>query len=383
MWAIYRPLISFLAEVRGGYAEVRGGNDYLDVCLGMISSMTLNTQHSTLNTSKLPLESGAVLPRVRVAYHTYGTLNAERSNVVWVCHALTANSDVVAWWPGLVGVGFHYDPRDWFIVCANVLGSCYGSTGPLTPLADGAAPPYQDFPLLTIRDMVAAHERLRRHLGIARVHTLLGGSLGGQQALEWAIQQPAVFAHLVVLATNARHSPWGIAFNEAQRLAILADPTYHDATPAGGQAGLKAARAVALLSYRSYEAYDQTQAETTDDKLTDFRASAYQRYQGDKLAARFNAYTYVTLSRAMDTHHVGRGRGGVAAALAQIRARTLVLGLSSDVLFPPAEQQLLAQHIPGATYAAMDSRFGHDGFLIETEQITRHLERFYAYSLVK
>ena len=346
--------------------------------------MTLNSQPLTLNTSEeLPLESGAVLPRVRVAYHTYGTLNAERSNVVWVCHALTASSDVVAWWPGLVGAGFHYDPRDWFIVCANVLGSCYGSTGPLTPGANGAPPPYQNFPLLTIRDMVAAHEWLRRHLVLGRVHTLLGGSLGGQQALEWAIQQPDLFEHLVVLATNAQHSPWGIAFNEAQRLAILADPTYHAATPAGGQAGLRAARAVALLSYRGYEAYAQTQAETTDAKLTDFRASAYQRYQGDKLAARFNAYTYVTLSRAMDAHNVGRGRGGVAAALAHIRARTLVLALSSDLLFPPAEQQLLARHIPGATHAEMDSRFGHDGFLIETEQITRHLEQFYAYSLVK
>ena len=343
----------------------------------------MNSPHYFLSDEPLPLESGAALPRVRVAYHTYGTLNAERNNVVWVCHALTASSDVVAWWPGLVGAGCHYDPQDWFIVCANVLGSCYGSTGPLTPPAEGDAALYQDFPLLTIRDMVAAHERLRQHLGIGRVHTLLGGSLGGQQALEWAIQQSAVFAHLVVLATNAQHSPWGIAFNEAQRLAILADPTYHDATPAGGQAGLKAARAVALLSYRSYEAYDQTQAETTDAKLTDFRASAYQRYQGDKLAARFNAYTYVTLSRAMDTHNVGRGRGGGAAALGQIRARTLVLGLSSDVLFPPVEQQLLAQHIPEATYAEMASRFGHDGFLIETEQITRHLERFYAYSLVK
>ncbi|SHJ70518.1 homoserine O-acetyltransferase [Hymenobacter daecheongensis DSM 21074] len=328
----------------------------------------------------LPLEGGAVLPTVQVAYQTVGTLNAARDNVVWVCHALTANADVLGWWPGLFGPGCHFDPADWFIVCANILGSCYGSTGPLTPVESGAEPLYHAFPLLTVRDMVAAHEQLRQHLGLARIHTLIGGSLGGQQALEWAVQQPAVFGHLVVLATNARHSPWGIAFNEAQRLAIFADPTYHAATPAGGQAGLKAARAVALLSYRSYNAYGNSQAEPDAARLTDFRASSYQQYQGDKLVARFDAYSYVALSRAMDSHNVGRGRGGPEAALRQIRARTLVIGINSDVLFPPVEQQLLARHIPGAQYAEMASGFGHDGFLIETAQITHVLERFYVQS---
>ena len=317
-----------------------------------------------------------MLPRVQVAYHTYGTLSPARDNVVWACHALTANADVLSWWPGLFGPDCHFDPANWFIVCANVLGSCYGSTGPLTATESEEAQ-YQDFPLLTIRDMVAAHEALRRHLGVEQIHTLIGGSLGGQQALEWAIQQPAVFEHLVLLATNAQHSPWGIAFNEAQRLAIFADPTYSSATPTGGQIGLKAARAVALLSYRSYEAYGNTQQEPDQEKITDFRASSYQQYQGDKLVARFNAYTYVALSRAMDSHHVGRGRGSIAAALSQIRARTLVLSITSDVLFPPSEQQLLARHIPGAMYAEMDSGFGHDGFLIETAQITHFLERFY------
>jgi homoserine O-acetyltransferase len=231
-----------------------------------------------------------------------------------------------------------------------------------------------------VRDMVAAHEALRQHLGLTQIHTLIGGSLGGQQAVEWAVQQPAAFEHLVLLATSAQHSPWGIAFNETQRLAIFADPTYFSATPEGGQAGLKAARAVALLSYRSYEAYANRQAEPAADKLTDFRASSYQQYQGNKLTARFDAYSYVTLSRAMDSHNVGRGRGGIAAALGRIRARTLVIGISSDGLFPPAEQQLLARHIPGAQYAEMASGFGHDGFLIETAQITHLLEQFYVRS---
>ncbi|GAB3233460.1 homoserine O-acetyltransferase [Hymenobacter seoulensis] len=330
----------------------------------------------------LRLESGAILPQVNVTYHTYGRLNASRDNVLWVCHALTANSDVLSWWPGLVGPGCYFDPADWFIVCANVLGSCYGTTGPASADADTEQAPYQAFPLLTIRDMVAAHEALREHLALPSIHTLIGGSLGGQQAVEWAVQRPALFENLVLLATNARHSAWGIAFNEAQRLAIFADPTYHTTTPDGGAAGLRAARATALLSYRSHHAYGRTQTETDDEKLDDFLASSYQRYQGDKLVARFNAHSYVALSRAMDSHHVGRGRGSVKAALGRIRARTLVLGITSDILFPTSEQQQLARYIRGAQYAEMESEYGHDGFLIETAQITHFLERFYVQTYV-
>ncbi|WP_310393877.1 homoserine O-acetyltransferase [Hymenobacter sp.] len=326
----------------------------------------------------LPLESGETLAGARVAYQTWGELNEERSNAVWVCHALTANADVLAWWPGLFGPDCHFDPADWFIVCANVLGSCYGSTGPVEADPVTGRPRYQQFPLLTIRDLVAAHEALRQELGLTDIHTLIGGSLGGQQALEWAVQRPELFDNLVVIATNARHSAWGIAFNEAQRLAIEADPTYAAGQPGGGSAGLRAARAVALLSYRSYPAYAETQTDPEDELLREHRASTYQRYQGDKLVARFDAYSYVALSRSMDTHHLGRGRGGVPAALAGIGARTLVLGITSDVLFPLSEQRELAAHIPGAMYAELDSRYGHDGFLLETAAITHFLELFYA-----
>jgi len=329
-----------------------------------------------------PLESGATLAGAQVAYRTWGQLNAARDNVVWVCHALTANADVLDWWAGLFGPGCFFDPADWYIVCANVLGSCYGSTSPLSPDPATGAPRYEEFPLLTIRDLAAAHEALRQHLGLTRIHTLIGGSLGGQQALEWAVAQSQLIQHLVVIATNARHSAWGIAFNEAQRLAIEADPTYHAHAPEGGSAGLRAARAVALLSYRGYEAYHATQTDDeADPRLRDYRASGYQRYQGDKLVARFNAYSYVTLSRAMDTHHLGRGRGGVGPALARIRARTLVLGITSDGLFPLAEQRELAHGIAGTTYAELESGYGHDGFLLEIKQITQQLEVFYAAAL--
>ncbi len=331
-----------------------------------------------------PLESGAVLTGGQVAYRTWGRLNAARDNAVWACHALTANADVLDWWPGLFGAGCFFDPADWFIVCANVLGSCYGSTSPLSPDPATGRPRYQAFPLLTIRDLAGAHEALRQELGLTKIHTLIGGSLGGQQALEWAVSRPEVFDHLVVIATNARHSAWGIAFNEAQRLAIEADATYHANEPGGGDEGLRAARAIALLSYRGYDAYAATQTEAPDDaRLRDYRASTYQRYQGDKLVARFDAYSYVALSRSMDTHHLGRHRGSVPAALAAIRARTLVLGISSDVLFPVSEQRELVQGIAGAVYGELDSGFGHDGFLLETVQITQHLERFYVPALAQ
>jgi homoserine O-acetyltransferase len=326
----------------------------------------------------LRLESGETLAGAHVAYRTWGQLNEDRSNAVWVCHALTANADVLAWWPGLFGPGCHFDPADWFIVCANVLGSCYGSTSPLDADPATGRPRYQHFPLLTIRDLVAAHEALRQDLGLTNIHTLIGGSLGGQQALEWAVQQPNSFDNLVVIATNARHSAWGIAFNEAQRLAIDADPSYGAGQPGGGDAGLRAARAIALLSYRSYPAYAETQTDCEDALLREHRASTYQRYQGDKLVARFDAYSYVALSRSMDSHHLGRGRGGLPTALARIGARTLVLGITSDVLFPLSEQRELAAHIPGAMYAELDSRFGHDGFLLETAAITHFLELFHS-----
>ncbi|KUG08241.1 homoserine O-acetyltransferase MetX [Solirubrum puertoriconensis] len=343
----------------------------------------MSEQQTLTLVQPLPLECGGELAGVQIAYHSYGTLNSARDNVLWVCHALTANADVESWWPGLVGPSHYYDPAEWFIVCANVLGSCYGTTGPISPVPPHNRPLYQAFPRLTVRDLVAAHEQLRQHLGIEKIHTVIGGSLGGQQALEWTIAQPKLFDYLVLLATNARHSPWGIAFNEAQRLAIQADCTYQGGGLEGGVAGLRAARAIALLSYRSYDAYGRTQAEPDHDTLPAFyRASSYQQYQGDKLTARFNAYSYVTLSHIMDSHNVGRGRGGLEAALAQVQARTLVLGISSDVLFPPAEQQFIARHIPGAMYAEMDSPYGHDGFLIETAQITHFLERFYVQTFV-
>ena len=198
------------------------------------------------------LEGGEVLPGIRVAYHTYGRLNADRSNVVWVCHALTANSDVAQWWPGVVGDKGPIHPDRYFIVCANILGSCYGSTGPLSVDLLTDEPYYRSFPVITIRDMVKAHILLRKHLGIDRIHLLMGGSMGGYQALEWCVMENEVIGRLFLTATSPAESAWGIAVHTAQRLAIEADPSWQLPAPEAGRNGLKAARAIGILTYRNY-----------------------------------------------------------------------------------------------------------------------------------
>ncbi|MBL7792136.1 MAG: homoserine O-acetyltransferase [Saprospiraceae bacterium] len=316
------------------------------------------------------LEAGGSLSGLQVVYCTYGRLNANCDNVVWICHALTANADAADWWDGLVGEGRLIDPERYFIVCANMLGSCYGTTGPDSINPETGEPYGRDFPLVTIRDMVRAHQLLRQHLGIRGIELAIGGSMGGQQVLEWAVAEPGLFRRLCVLATNARHSPWGIAFNEAQRMAIEAD------TSKSGQKGLEAARAIAMLSYRHYHTYWQSQLEENAAKVDDFRAGAYQRYQGYKLYKRFHIGAYLALSKAMDSHHLGRGRESAAAALGRISAPTLVVGIRSDILFPIEEQAFLARHIPNARLEIIDSIYGHDGFLVEFEAIAALLQKF-------
>lgn len=316
------------------------------------------------------LESGVFLPEIQLAYQTFGSLNASKDNTIWVVHALTANADVSDWWAGLFGKGKVLDPEKYFIVCANNLGSCYGSTNALSINPQTEEPYFHDFPLLTTRDMANALELLRRHLDLPVIQMLIGGSLGGQIAMEWAISEPTVIQNLVLLATNAFHSPWGIAFNEAQRMAIQADASWQYRHPQAGMMGLKAARAIALLSYRNAEIYNQKQAEDNNNKLDGFKASSYQQYQGEKLIRRFNAFAYWTLSKAMDSHHVGRNRESIVAALKLIKATTKVIGIRSDLLFPISEQKFLAEHIPNASLHIIESLYGHDGFLLEFEKIT-------------
>ena len=323
------------------------------------------------------LEAGGKLPGFQLKYTTLGQLNKDRSNVVWVIHALTGNSDVTSWWPGLFDAGGPYDPKNHFVICANTLGGCYGSTGPLSINPDTGKPFFHDFPMVTNRDIVKSFDLLRKELGLEKIETVIGSSLGGQQALEWSIQSPDIINHLILIACNANHSPWGIAFNEAQRLAIEADSTWKENESRAGLNGMKAARAIAMISYRSFEGFVEQQSEKSNEKFDGFRAATYQQYQGQKLAARFNAFTYWTLSKAMDNHHVGRLRESVKAALHQVKAKTLVVGIESDLLFPLSEQKLLSENIPKAKLEIIHSLYGHDGFLVEFDQLKTLLNKFY------
>ncbi|WP_432708975.1 homoserine O-acetyltransferase family protein [Pedobacter sp.] len=335
---------------------------------------------STMNTYNHPkifqLESGKKLRGLQLAYQTYGKLNAKKDNVVWACHALTANADVLDWWKGLFGNNNLFNPDEHYIICANVIGSAYGSSNPLSVNPVTGLPYYLSFPEFTVRDMVKAHQLLAKHLAINDIKVLIGGSLGGQQAVEWAVAEPSKIENLVLVATNAQHSPWGIAFNESQRMAISTDRTFYAQHHDGGLKGLKVARSIALLSYRTYDAYGATQLESVNDKTNNFRASSYQNYQGEKLCKRFNAYSYWYLSKAMDSHNVGRGRKSVPEALASIKANTLVIGVENDVLFPISEQKYLSEHIKGAVFHAITSAYGHDGFLIETDTLTQLIGNF-------
>lgn len=321
------------------------------------------------------LESGRWLPALEIAYHTYGELNADRSNVVWVCHALTANSDVADWWPHTVEEGRFLDPKRHFIICANILGSHYGTTGPLSINPETGEPWYGDFPAFTIRDMVAAHQVLAASLGIDRIDTLVGSSVGGFQAIEWAVSEPSRFDKLILIATAAKASPWTIAIDETQRMAIEADQTFGSRSSDAGMRGMAAARALGLLTYRGSLGYNLTQQDHDESPIV-HRASTYQQYQGEKLCRRYNAYSYYAILNAFDTHDVGRGRGSLEAMLQGITARTVLVGITSDIIFTPAEMRTLQSQIPNSRYYEIDSPFGHDGFLVEHAQLNEILYPF-------
>jgi homoserine O-acetyltransferase/O-succinyltransferase len=329
------------------------------------------------NKESFRTETGANLPEIEIAYSTWGKLNPSANNVIWICHALTANSDVESWWPGMVGEGLLFDPDKYFIVCANVLGSCYGTTGPASVNPHTGKPWLHDFPLITVRDLVNVHEILRKHLGIKNIHTIIGASIGGYQALEYSIMFPDIIDRLILLASGAKQTPWALAFSESMRLAMQADQTFISGDPDGGKKGLKAARSIALISYRTMYAYNQTQKEDDDEKLTAFRASTYQAYQGEKLVKRFNPYSYWCLTCLSDTHNIGRGRGGTVNALKSIKAKVLCVGIKSDILFPTDDQKFITTHTDDAEYIEIDSFYGHDGFLIETDIVTEVVRKFW------
>lgn len=346
------------------------------------------------------LELGGKLQRVDVAYETYGTLNAEGTNAILVCHALTGNAHAAnlppyqngqeGWWDGVIGPGKGFDTDRYCVISSNFLGSCYGTTGPTSTNPETGRAYGPDFPAITVRDMVRVQHELLTSLGVRQLVGVAGGSLGGMQVLEWALLYPGMVRSILPIATAARHSSWCIALNEAARLAITNDPSWkggrYKEQPAKG---LALARMVAMVTYRSAASFQQrfgreVQPESTIPQFPNpfgnerplFKIENYLRYQGRKLVDRFDANSYLTITRAMDLHDVSSGRGILEDVLGQIKARTLCVGIDSDILYPVGEQVELAQLIPGARYEEIRSPHGHDAFLIEFGKMNSLIREF-------
>lgn len=338
----------------------------------------------------LDLDCGTRLPSVRLAYETWGTLNEAGDNAILVEHALTGDSHVVGpagrghpsagWWDGLIGPGHPIDEQKWFVVAANVVGGCQGSTGPSSLAPDGRAWGSR-FPFVTIRDQVAAEVALSDALGVAQWAMVIGGSMGGMRVLEWAVGQPDRVDQAMVLATTAASSADQIAWAQPQLLAIRHDPAFaggdYYGTGPGPVAGLGIARRIAHTTYRSSLELDVRfgrAAQQDEEPLGGggrYAVESYLDHHAAKLARRFDANSYLVLTEAMNSHDVGRGRGGVGAALAQVRAHVTVAGVDSDRLYPLRESQQIAALVPSARLVTIRSDHGHDGFLIEVDQVGR------------
>lgn len=320
------------------------------------------------------LELGEKLPEVVISYATAGTLNKTKDNVVWVFHALTANENPFEWWPGLVGKEDYFNPSEYFIVCANVLGSCYGTTG---PNSNSLPIEFQGlgFPQITVKDINKLHQKLAKHLGINRVKYAIGGSFGGYQAFEFALGHVKV-ENLIVIASSATESPWNIAIHETQRMAIKCDHTLSHTK--GGTRGLEAARGIGLLTYRTPQSYIDGQPRQPE-QVSDFSASSYINYQGQKLSKRFTAHSYLTLLNCLDTHDLSRGYTSKKEALSSITSNTLCIGIAEDILATPEVLKEDCSLIPKGHFELIHSKFGHDGFLIETEKLTQVIDRYFNY----
>lgn len=340
------------------------------------------------------LEGGGRLDAVEAAYEQYGRLSPNGDNALLVCHALTGSARAAGeggWWDPLIGPGAPLDTNKYAVICSNILGSCYGTTGPrsidpATGHSYGGA-----FPKITIGDMVSVQRKLLDSLGVTSIVSGVGGSLGGLQILEWAAQAPEKFRSLMPIATSLAHSAWCIAFNECARQAIRSDPAYFGGDyqkhgTGGPERGLALARMIAMISYRSAPSFGsrfgRMQRPPGEESAGQFEVEAYLHYQGEKLVERFEANSYLRITEAMDAFDVGQGRGGAAAALAGFNGPALVMGIDSDVLYPLADQQEIADALRAngneVMYREVTSPHGHDAFLMEWDQLGNAIREFLA-----
>lgn len=378
----------------------------------MLKVKTLFKELFRSNGGALLLQAGGKLSDIRVAYQTYGKMNTDGSNAILLCHALTGNAHAAGfldseehdsysrydllgaysaiskgragWWDGLVGPGCAFDTDKYFVVCSNILGSCYGTTGPASIDPATGKNRGRDFPVITVRDMVRLEHELILSLGIKSIHSVAGGSLGGMQALEWAVLYPDMVRSIIPIASAVKNSAWGIALNQAGKSAIIMDPGFLDGNYSERPfKGLEIARQMAMISYRSQESYEKKFGrERTSpygnyfDISNKFQIQNYLEYQGRKLALRYDPNCYLRISDATDLFDLSEGRGDIESVLSSIKARSLFIGISSDVLYPAAEIRKSAAMVPGSAYAEIDSIFGHDAFLIEFGQLERMIKSF-------
>lgn len=322
------------------------------------------------------LETGNRFSAFKLAYHTYGNLSAKKDNVIWVCHALTANSEVADWWGGIFGSGKILDPDLYYIICANNIASPYGSISPNELNPETGERFGIDFPLFTIRDNARCFILLKESLGIEDIHLMIGGSCGGNIALEMSIILQEQIKNMVLLCSSALERPWTIAIHETQRVAMENNADFSTNEENAGKVALQIARSIATPFYRTANSFNTQQKEDDSTKFDNYKASSYIKYQGKKLVDRFNAHCYYILLNALDTHHVGRNRVSVEAALESVKAKTLCIGMETDLFIPTREQKFLAKYIPDSHYEEVISIYGHDAFLIEFEQITQLVNKY-------
>jgi len=357
------------------------------------------------DSNPLLLESGKLLGNVVLAYQSFGRLSKDRDNVIMINHALTGNAHIAGtiddseiknclsekyltkynkmykgregWWSPLVGPGKSIDTDKYFVICSNVVGSCYGSSGPTSIDPSSTTEFRLDFPRVSVRDMINVQKKLFDKLSITSIKLALGGSLGGMQVLEWALEYQDMIERIMPIGASVGHSPWAIGLNEAARNAIRNDPKWNNGNyKSQPEMGFSLARKIAMITYRSYESFNKKFGRSKAYNNGLFDVESYLNYQGEKISKRFDANTYLYLSEAMDNHDVGIGRGGIEKALQLIKCKTECVGISSDILYPANEQKKITDMIPNATYSEIDSIHGHDAFLIEFEQLDKIIRNF-------